>query len=171
MVRTCLTILMLLALGSQLVLGNTGDEDSKTTSWPLEIAEYQVSLVNLVKLNSASLNPMADNSAIDKQQLLLNIKCKNTSAKPINLIQQESRFTDTAKNLVVKQFKSKKKIKPGKEEVCEELLPYNMNMIPSTVTIGFRIMKIEYNDNSTWEECTQDTDACVVYKTYHIGGE
>ena len=111
---------------------------------------------------------MPDTVKAESRQLVLALKCKNTSSKQTSAIYWESRFTDSGQHLVVKQFKTKKKINPGKDEMIEEHLLYDTNLIPSSLKIGFRIMKVEYSDKTVWDECTKEDESCFVYKNYTL---
>lgn len=175
-----LVILCLLSLwSSQLVWGQTETSQAK---WPLEIGEFQVSIVNVVRSgnnnnsNMPSSNPMGmggmgmgmgmgtNGKKGSEQKITFSLKPRNDSAKTVETIVWEARFTDSESHLFQKEFTSKKSIKPGKDQKIEETIPFNIALLPSTAKIGFRITKIEYGDKSTWEEGTKDSEAGFVYK-------
>jgi hypothetical protein len=167
----------ILALGILYTSTQVTANQELTTVWPLEVKEFQVSLVNVVSQTSSGGSSMPGSSMpggmmmpdiikAESKQLLLSLKCRNTTQKQTSAIFWESRFTDSGQRLVVKQFKSKKKIKPGKDEMIEENISYDISKIPGTIKMGFRIMKVEYADNTTWEECTKEIESCFVYKNY-----
>lgn len=150
------------------------DQEEKA-SCPLEIKEYQVSLVNVVSQTAGAVMPTTSMGGMmgpdvvkaETKQLMLGLKCKNMADKQISAIWWESRFTDSKENQIAKQFKSKKKIKPGKDELVEEQFPYDLNLIPNNVKVGFRIMKVEYSDKSYCDGCiVKDAESCFVYKNY-----
>jgi hypothetical protein len=167
----------ILALGILFTSAQVIAYQEPSTVWPLEVKEFQVSLVNVVsqQANGGAAMPnntmpggmmMPDMVKAESKQLLLALKCKNITQKQTSVIFWESRFTDVAERLIIKQYKSRKKIKPGKDEMIEEPLAYDLRKIPNSIKMGFRIMKVEFTDNTTWEDCTKDLETCFVYKNY-----
>lgn len=165
-------------LAVQLAWGQT---ETAQTKWPLEIGEFQVSIVNVVRSgnnndnsNMPSSNPMGmggmgmgmgtNGRKGAEQKITFSLKPRNDSAKTIETIVWEARFTDSESHVFQKEFVSKKSIKPGKDQKIEETIPFNIGLLPSSTKIGFRITKIEYGDKSTWQEETKDRETSFVYK-------
>jgi len=177
--RFLLMAFMLLILGAELSAGQTADKSSET-NWPLEVIDFQIAMVSNTQLQgnmsmgmgSSGSMGMSGTSPISaragEQRLTLLLKSKNPSAsQTINAVQWESCFNTTKSDTIIKQFKTKKKIKPTKDEALEESIFYDTKLLPSPLKIGFRIMKIEYSDNSVWENSNHDKSP-FVYKTISL---
>lgn len=145
-------------------------------SWPVQVEQFEVSIVSMVRVsavggsmptagNPSLATASSDSGRLDDQKIIFALKTKNPGDKAINAIHWEARFIDANKKAVTKQFKTKKKIDAGKDKTIEESTLYDGRLIPETVRVAFRIMKIEYSDKSVWEECLKDTESCFVYKT------
>ncbi|MEW6732269.1 MAG: hypothetical protein AB1489_13150 [Acidobacteriota bacterium] len=163
----------LLPISSRQTMGQEADLPR-----PLEIKEIRLSFVSKTPTSAEeSIMPhtsrpgsltMPDSNKDDDKQLFLGFKLKNISAKQSAVIYWELRFTDIEQQLVSKQFKSKKKIKPGQEETIEEAVNCDMSRVPDSIRIGFRVIKIVYSDDSVWDYCIKDSDACFVYNNYRL---
>jgi hypothetical protein len=173
-----LTTIILVLLAIQLINGQT-THTAAETSWPLEVREFQASIVNVVKVQSPTnmsmpnsggmgMGTMTPTSSSREQELQFALKTKNTTGKTITALLWEARFINAEQRIVSQQFKSKKKIKPGKDEDIEEVMNFDTALLPVTVKIGFRIMKVEYSDHSAWENCMKEHDTCFVYKTINF---
>ncbi len=145
--------------------------------WPLDINNVEVTLVAQNGFGATSrasgvggLPSSSSSSAVGGQQkLLFSLKAKNPSSdKTIKVIEWEANFFDIKNKPVKNQFKTKKKIKPAKDENLEEIILFNIESLPSTVKFGFRIKKIEYDDNSVWENKAPDTDSNFVYNSISV---
>ncbi len=177
MARYLFIAFAILGLSIQIIFAqNIGD---KPADAPIQVTEFQVSLVNVMKWDSGSgmggmggmgSTPMGTGSMKgDDRQLLFSLKCKNSGDKQTSVIYWQSRFTDNKEHLVQKQFKTKKKIKAGKDDTIEEPLAFDLGLLPGMVKVGYRITKIEYSDNSTWESIVkEDPETAYTFKLYKL---
>ncbi|MBI4850292.1 MAG: hypothetical protein HY819_00545 [Acidobacteria bacterium] len=175
--RLIKVLLITLLLTFQLVFGQ-----EKSNTPPLSV-EFGVTLNDITKwampgssmpssmpggMNSVS-NVPGSGQAIDKQ-IQLNLVCKNTSSKPIKVIYWESRFLDIKNKPVVLEFKTEKKIDPGKEKKFDQDCKLDLTNLPVETLVGVRIVKIEFDkDKSTWETTTAQTDeAAYSSRTFRL---
>lgn len=174
MVRLLLAFILLFALGLEPLLAQSG------SACPLQIVDFQVGMTNTTQLQSgmsvgmgvgsgmgmSTTSPMSARTG--EQKLIFSLKSKNPSAsQTISCIQWESCFLNSKQDMIVKQFKSKKKIKPSKDETIEETIFYDPKMLPADVKVGYRINKIEFDDKSSWENPSKDADS-FVFSTANI---
>jgi hypothetical protein len=159
-------VLITLALTFQFVFGQ-----EKSNTPPITL-EFGVTLNDITKwampgssmpsgmpnnMNSVGSVP-GNGQAVDKQ-IQLNIKCKNTSSKPIKIIYWESRFLDAKNQPIVLEFKTDKKIEPGKERNFDQECKLDLASLPVETLVGVRIVKVEFDkDKTTWETTIQKTD-------------
>lgn len=145
--------------------------------WPLEVSKLEINVGDAgfgsasrsSGLGSMRTSSPTSSSTGGQQKVSFSLKAKNPSAdKTIKSIEWEANFFDTQNKPVKNQFKTKKKIKPTKDETLEETIFFNTASLPSTVKLGFRIKKIEYDDNSTWENKAPDSDSNYVYNATNI---
>lgn len=150
-----------------------------STSCPLEVSEFQALMVNTTKIGATmsgsmgsmgntdgnssmgmSGGPLSENS---EQKLVFSFKSKNSSSQQIACFYWESRYFNAEHKLVIKQFKSKKKVEPNKEIVIKEALPLtDKKSLPAEAKLGYRISKIEYDNKSVWED-PHNNDEGFVY--------
>lgn len=174
MIRTILSSLLLLFCGIQLILAQ--DSIATKPAWPLDIISFQVSFsAGLAAQTSGNLSSAsgagnlhsaeAQSGKSSNQRLDFIIKPKNsTPDKTITSIEWETCFTNLDRQVIKSKFRSKKKIKPGKEESIQEGIFYNATLVPTQTKVGFRIIKIEYEDKSTWQTTAKDEGMDIVYK-------
>jgi hypothetical protein len=144
---------------------------------PLSVMEAQISLADTTKWSNMNNGNMGMGPGMGStqvktggdKQLIFTLKLKNDGAKNISTIHWESRFSDTKNRLIVKQFKTKKKIKSGKDETVEEPIEFDPKTLPDPLKIGYRIYKIEYADNTSWESAvTEAPETSYSYKFYKL---
>lgn len=173
--RFLIAFLFIIAISVILVLGQ--ESTVLPGNPPVELMTVEVSIADMAKWQSngtmssgmGSGMGTAQISAETEKQLLFTLKCKNIGNKQISNIQWESRFTDAKDKLVLKQFKSKKKIKPGKDETIEEPMAFDFKKLPDSVKIGFHVTKIEFDDKSSWEnDLKAESDASYLYRLYKL---
>src|SRR5262249_40400686 len=157
MVRLLLISSIIFALGIVIAAQDIGKASSGPC--PVEISDFQVSVIDVMKLKptSGTMGGMSGNmgmsstapmaAQIGEGKLVFTMKSKvPDSGKMTAVIYWESRFTNAKQENVVKEFKSKKKIKPGKDETIEESIYYDSKLIPASAKFGYRITKIEFSD-------------------------
>lgn len=156
-------------------------QDAPTPSWPLEVSGLQMTIGDgRMVSNTATATNIGGNMRASgglggpvpggQQKISFFLKAKNPSGdKTIKQIEWEACFL-TIKNEVIKNsFKSKKKLKPAaKEETIEETIFFNVAVVPTKVKLGFRIKKIEYEDNSVWENKTSKPDTDFVFQNVDV---
>ncbi len=149
--------------------------DANNSAWPVQIVAVNLSVQEAMRSTGGGGMGMATAAAdagmmtTDEPKILLLIKCKNNTDKEVKTIYWESIFLDTKQQAILKQYKSKKKIKPSKNEDIEEKLDYDSKLIPKSIKLGYRIVKIEYSDNSVWENPVKDaTETSFIYKSYKL---
>lgn len=168
MIRTRIikVVLVALLLSCQFVFGQ-----EKSDTAPMTV-EFGITLNDITKwampgstmpsgmpggMNSVS-NVPGNGQAVDKQ-IQINLVCKNTSSKPIKVIHWESRFLDSNKQPIILEFKTEKKIEPGKEKKFDQDCKLDLTNLPIETLVGVRIVKIEFDkDKSTWESTIPKTD-------------
>ncbi len=166
--KLLLTLLLILLLNKPLLCQDATNTESP---WPLDVFALELVVGNANGLGTGNItatgiggNMRASGGAIgsgvgSQQKVSFVLVAKNPSGdKTIKSIEWEASFTNTQNKPVSNKFKSKKKIKPSKEEKIEETIFYNTASIPTTVKLGFRIKKIEYEDNSVWENKAPEGD-------------
>ena len=179
MVKLLLVVTLIFGLGIENLLAQ---DISKTGSGPcpIEISDFQVNIIDVMKLKPtsgtmgmsgnmgmSSTAPMA--AQVGEGKLLFTLKSKvPADGKLTAVIYWESRFLNAKQEMVVKEFKSKKKIKPGKDETIEESIYYDSKLIPASAKFGYRITKIEFSDNSVWEFKNSDANSPLAYKTINF---
>jgi hypothetical protein len=155
-----LFILFILLLGLPKTITYALQEESNLV-WPLNLSDFKISISQGKMLNSTSSNSLGTNmhisggsssgSPISQQKISIRLKAKNLSVeKLIKEIHWEVTFLNTQKQAVKNSFKSKKKINPTKEEIIEETF-FLSSSISTKLNLGFRVNKIQYEDNSFWE--------------------
>jgi hypothetical protein len=178
MVRLLLVVSIIFGLGIESILAQNISNVSGPC--PIEVSDFQVSIIDVMKLKPtsgtmgmsgnmgmSSTAPMA--AQVGEGKLIFSLKSKvPDNGKMTAVIYWESRFFNAKQEMVVKEFKSKKKIKPGKDESIEESIYYDAKLVPSSAKFGFRITKIEFSDNSVWESKNSDADSQLVYKTINF---
>jgi hypothetical protein len=149
--------------------------DANNTVWPVQITAVNLSVQEGMRSMGGGGMGITTAAAdvgmmtVDEPKILLLIKCQNNTDKEVKTIYWESIFLDTKQQPILKQYKSKKKIKPSKNEDIEEKLDYDTNLIPKSIKLGYRIVKIEYSDNSVWENPVKDTtETSFIYKNYKL---
>lgn len=149
---------------------------------PLEIKDVKITLSNLTKVQSAmgsmgnmsggmdSMGSMSNSSggtgpfsANDEQRLVFMMKSKNITTQNVSNIYWESCYTNKNKETIVKQFKSSKKIKANGEETIKEAVSLDSKSSPATAKIGIHILKIEYDDKTSWENKPVSGEIPYVY--------
>ncbi len=181
--KSLLSVLLVFFLGVQLAVCNAQEQVSivSVVPWPLYVARFEIHLSSPSRVTStatstklggnmhASGNLSNSPLAGGQQKVSFVLKAKNPSSdKTIKQIQWESSFLDTQNQPVKNTFNSKKKIKPSKEETIEEILFFNISAIPSKINLGFRIRKIEYEDNSIWENKVSNADSDFVFEIVNV---
>lgn len=168
MIRTRMlkVVFITLLLTFQLVFGQEKSDTSPA------ILEFEVTMNDVTKWSmpgssmpsgmSGGMNSVGNVSgsgqAVDKQ-IQLNLVCKNTSSKPIKVIYWESRFLDIKNQPIVLEFKTDKKIDPGKEKKFDQDCKLDITSLPIETLVGVRVVKIEFDkDKSTWETTTTKAD-------------
>jgi hypothetical protein len=180
--RVLLSLLIVLLLNFQPTFCSLQDQPSNV-SWPLEVAGLQISLGDGRMVNNTSSSTslggnMRASGGLSssggpvpggQQKLSFFLKAKNPSNdKTIKQIEWEATFQNTKNEPVKNSFRSKKKVKPTKEETIEETIFFNIATIPAKVKLGFRIKKIEYEDNSIWENKTSTPESDFVFQTIDV---
>lgn len=163
---TLSSFIIIIALAFQVTFGQ------QPTDRPLDVQGIEVSLVDMAKWESGGGGMGMGMGAtttkkMEDKQLEIIIKCKNTGSKQTNCIYWESRYLDAKNKLVVQKFKSKAKLKGGKSDDIKESINFDTNRLPSALNLGYRITKIEYSDNTSWESPDKDKDDDSVY-TYQL---
>lgn len=170
-------VLVALLFTFQLVFGQ---EKSDT---PPVIVEFGVTLNDITKwampgstmpsgmpggMNSVG-NVAGSGQAVDKQ-IQLNLVCKNTSSKPIKVIYWESRFLDKKGQPIILEFKTDKKIDPGKDKKIDQDCKLDLTNLPVETLVGVRVVKVEFDkDKTTWETTITKTDeAAYNSRTFKI---
>jgi hypothetical protein len=169
----CLVILLI----TQPIFCQIGKSQTEPL-WPLEVSKFEINVGDQgafgASSRSSGLGSLRTSSSTSggaggQQKVSFSLKAKNPSNdKTIKTIEWEANFFDTQNKPVKNQFKTKKKIKPTKDETLEETIFFNTTSLPSTVKLGFRIKKIEYEDNSVWENKAPDTDSNFVYNSANV---
>lgn len=164
--RMIKVVFIVLLLTSQLVFGQ---EKSNT---PPIVVEFEITLNDVTKWAMPG-NPMpsgmpggmntvgsvpGSGQAVDKQ-VQLNLVCKNTSSKPIKVIYWESRFLDKKGQPIILEFKTDKKIDPGKDKKIDQECKLDLSNLPIETLVGVRVVKVEFDkDKTTWETTTVKND-------------
>jgi hypothetical protein len=144
---------------------------------PVEVSEVKIVLAdsgsagmgnmggmgNMATMAAGSSNMMSG----EKTFLQVSVQCKNNIDKEVKTIFWEASFTNAKQQVVTKQFKTSKKIKNGKQEKLEEDMEYDTSLLPKSLKFGYRIVKIEYSDKSTWENSASGPDS-FSYKVYNL---
>jgi hypothetical protein len=123
-----------------------------------------------------SVNNVPGGSQTNDKQIQLNVKWKNTSAKPISAIYWEARFLDVKKQPIVIPYKYDKKIDPGKEKSVDQECKVDLSLLPPEVQVAVRVIKVEFDkdknnkDKTTWETTApKDDETSYVSRIYDIG--
>ncbi|KAF0249104.1 MAG: hypothetical protein FD167_1494 [bacterium] len=178
--RFLFAILLIVVLSIHSVICQPQDP-STNPAWPLEVAGVQMRIgdgrmsvntstsSNLGGGNMRASGNLGGPIPVGQQKISFFLKAKNPSdTKMVKLIEWETSFLTTEKKLEKKSFKSKKKIKPSQEETIEETVFFNIAVIPTKVKLGFRIKKIEYEDNSIWENKATTADSDFVFQDIDV---
>ncbi|MBI4850832.1 MAG: hypothetical protein HY819_03295 [Acidobacteria bacterium] len=174
-----LSLLLTILLSTSFVI--CSPQDTSSPSWPLEVVGLQMtigdgrSVSNTTSATSIGGNMRASGGLGGpvpggQQKISFYLKTKNPSSdKTIKQIEWECCFLNIKNETVKNSFKSKKKLKPSaKEETIEETIFFNVATIPTKVKLGFRIKKIEYEDNSVWESKSTTPDADFVFQNVDV---
>ena len=178
--RFFFALLLIVVLSIHPVICQAQDP-STSPSWPLEVAGVQMRLgdgrmmVNTSTSSSLGGGNMRSSGSSGgpvpggQQKVSFCLKAKNSSdSKMVKVIEWETSFLTTENKLEKKSFKSKKKLKPSQEETLEESVFFNIAVIPTKVKLGFRIKKIEYEDNTVWENKTATPDSDFVFQNVDV---
>jgi hypothetical protein len=149
----------------------------QSPSTPIEISEVKIALVDSGSGGMNNMGGMGNMTAVaasgsnmmsgDKTFLQVSVQCKNNVDKEVKTVYWEASFTNAKQQVVTKQFKTSKKIKNGKQEKLEEDMEYDTSLLPKSLKLGYRIVKIEYADKSTWENSASGPDS-FSYKVYNL---
>ena len=105
-----------------------------------------------------SSGTLSSNTSLGGQQkITFSLMLENHLAnKTVKEIYWDATFINAQNQAVIEHFHSKKKIKSGKKETLQETVFVAINSASSNRGLGFRIIKLCYEDNSCWENT--DTD-------------
>jgi hypothetical protein len=149
-IRTILTICILLIF---VIPTSFGQSATETASCPINITDVEISLINVMKVQAMGsmgmpnggnmgMNPVATATTKNSnRQLHFILKVANNSSKMVTVIHWEARFIDQQDQVIDKQFRTKKKIKPGKDE---------------------------FNDDSQWQDSNKDIAASFIYRSMNL---
>jgi hypothetical protein len=172
-----LLLILILSINSPICFS----QETPTPSWPLEVSGFQMTVGDGKSTsNTSTATALGGNMRASgglggsvpggQQKVSFFLKAKNPSVdKTIKQIEWEASFFTIKNELVKNSFKSKKKLKPSaKEETIEETIFFNVAVVPTKVKLGFRIKKIEYEDNSVWENKTSTPESDFVYQNADV---
>jgi hypothetical protein len=148
---------------------NIEDKETDNKSCPVEVKDFKANVADKQAMSNAtstgslgghmrSSGTLGNNTTSGQQQkVTFSLTLENPlTNKNVKEIYWDATFLNGQNQAVIEHFHSKKKIKSGKKEIIEETVFANVNATNSNARLGFRLIKLCYEDNSCWENSDRE---------------
>lgn len=157
---------------------NAVDKEIDNKGCPIEVKDFKVNVADKQTMSNAtstgslgghmrSSGTLSNNTSLGGQKkVTFSLTMENPlTNKTVKEIYWDATFLNTQNQAVIEHFHSKKKIKSGKKETIEETMFVGISQTNTNMRLGFRLIKLCYEDNSCWENTNKDVPFHFEIKT------